>query len=94
MDNWFDSMHGGTHYVGKCQICKEPNGACSDDICTDCLEMIPIECPTCGRHYHRSQFGDSGQKMLKKNGIIGYIFITQQFKGVESGSEKFNHKIK
>jgi len=61
MDNWYNSLPGGTHYVGKCKICGEPNGACVDDLCTHCLELIPVECPTCGCHYHRSHFGDSGQ---------------------------------
>jgi len=64
MDNWFDSMPGGTHYVGHCHNCGKPNDTCSDGLCEKCIEAMGRECPTCGCNYDWTEMSSSGQCKL------------------------------
>lgn len=60
MDNWFDSMPGGTHYVGHCPTCGEPNSLCTDSLCEQCSKEQPRRCPLCGCNYSWTAFTEHG----------------------------------
>ena len=51
--------HGSDSYVGHCPKCDRRTGTCHDELCEDCFEGEPVECPLCGEHYQPDQMHGS-----------------------------------
>ena len=52
-------FHGSDSYVGHCPKCDRRTGTNYDELCEECFEGEPIQCPDCGDHVQPDQMHGS-----------------------------------